>query len=114
MIPTRNGKMYLIVFTKQADKDKKLLKNAGLKQKAQELLNIIAVNPFQEPPSYEKLLGGLSSYYSRRINLYHRLAYRVDENAQQFKDDDGNLYEGIITVKRMWSHYEKLRMFFAF
>lgn len=106
--------MYLIVFTKQAEKDKRLLKNAGLEKKSRELLELLTVNPFTEPPSYEKLLGGLSSYYSRRINLYHRLVYRVDENQEQLKDDEGNVYEGIVTVKRMWSHYDKLRMFFAF
>lgn len=60
--------MYLIRFSKQADKDKKLLKGAGLDKKAKELLNIIAENPFQNPPPYEGLVGNLSGYYSRRIN----------------------------------------------
>ena len=69
--------MYLIRFSKQADKDKKLLKGAGLDRKAKDLLNIIAINPFQNPPPYEQLLGNLSGYYSRRINIQHRLVYEV-------------------------------------
>ena len=63
-------------FTKNAEKDKKLLKSAGLEEKVKKLLNLIANNPFQMPPSYEKLVGDLDGYYSRRINLQHRLVYK--------------------------------------
>ena len=69
--------MWEIRFTKQAEKDKKLLKQAGLDANAKKLLNLIAINPFQTPPSYEKLVGDLKDYYSRRINIKHRLVYRV-------------------------------------
>ena len=69
--------MWIIKFTKNAEKDKKLLKGAGLEEKAKKLLNLIANNPFQTPPSYEKLVGDLEGYYSRRINLQHRLVYKV-------------------------------------
>ena len=69
--------MWEIRFTKQAEKDKKLLKKAGLDANAKKLLNLIAINPFQTPPSYEKLVGDLKDYYSRRINIKHRLVYRV-------------------------------------
>ena len=98
--------MYLVKFSPQAQKDKKLLKAAGLQDKAKNLLNIIAVNPFQNPPCYEKLIGNLRGNFSRRINIQHRLVYDVIENTQQFKDLNGELYEGIIRVKRIWSHYE--------
>ena len=69
--------MWEIRFTKQAEKDKKLLKQARLDANAKKLLNLIAINPFQTPPSYEKLVGDLKDYYSRRINIKHRLVYRV-------------------------------------
>ena len=98
--------MYLIKFSKQADKDKKLLKGARLDGKAKELLNIIANDPFKEPPPYEKLVGNLSGFYSRRINIQHRLVYEV--YAQEIYDD-GVVYEGIVKVARMWTHYDGMR-----
>ena len=98
--------MYLVKFTKPADRDKKKLKAAGLETKAKALLNIIAYNPFQIPPTYEKLLGNLSGFYSRRINIQHRLVYEVLENETKILDFSGNIYEGIVLVKRMWTHYE--------
>ena len=86
--------MYEIVFTKQAQKDKKLLKQAGLDKRTKALLDVIAENPFKNPPRYEKLVGDLAGYYSRRINVQHRLVYQV--------------YEELKTVKvlSMWTHYE--------
>lgn len=83
-----------LVYTKQAQKDAKKLASAGLKEKAQELLFIIASNPFQNPPPYEKLIGDLSGAYSRRINIQHRLVYEV------------LLQEQIVKVLRLWTHYE--------
>ena len=64
--------MWVIKFTKNAEKDKDLLKRAGLANKAKTLLNLIAINPYQTPPSYEKLVGDLAGYYSRRININKR------------------------------------------
>lgn len=86
--------MYSLIFTKQAIKDSKFLKSAGLDDKAKKLLNIVKENPFQNPPPYEKLLGDLSGMYSRRINIQHRLVYAVDEKNNTVK------------VLRMWKHYE--------
>jgi len=83
-----------IVYTRQAQRDAKKIAAAGLRQKAEKLLEILSENPFQTPPPYEKLIGDLSGAYSRRINIQHRLVYQV--------------LEGIRTVKviRMWTHYE--------
>lgn len=86
--------MWIIKFTKNAEKDKKLLKSAGLEEKVKKLLNLISVNPFQTPPSFEKLVGDLDGYYSRRINLQHRLVYKV------YKDIN------VIVIHSMWSHYQ--------
>ena len=83
-----------IVFTKQAQKDAKKLASVGLKEKAQQLFDILSENPFQNPPSYEKLIGDLSGAYSRRINIQHRLVYQV------YKE------EKVVKVIRLWTHYE--------
>lgn len=85
--------MRIIKFTKNAEKDKKLIKSAGLEERVKKLLNLIAKNPFQNPPSYEKLVGDLQGYYSRRINLQHRLVYKVYEDINT------------VVVHSMWSHY---------
>lgn len=83
-----------VVFTKQAQKDARNLASAGLKGKAQALLEILAENPFRTPPAYEKLVGDLAGAYSRRINIQHRLVYQVLEADRTVK------------VLRMWTHYE--------
>ena len=83
-----------LVYTKQAQRDAKKLAESGLKRKAIELLEILKVNPFQNPPPFEKLVGDLSGAYSRRINIQHRLVYQVLEP------------ESIVKVMRMWTHYE--------
>ena len=86
--------MYRVVLTKQAMKDLPKLKAAKLADKAQSLLAIIEQDPYQNPPPYEKLLGKLKGYYSRRINYQHRLVYEVDEEEKK------------VRVLSMWTHYE--------
>lgn len=98
--------MYFIKFSKQADKDKKMLKGAGLEQKAKSLLQVMAANPFQNPPAYERLVGNLTGYYSRRISIQHRLVYQVYSESVVV---DGVEYEGTIKVVRMWTHYDAVR-----
>ena len=83
-----------IVYAKQALKDAKKLAAAGLKPKAQELLEILANDPFQNPPAFEKLVGDLDGSYSRRINIQRRLVYEVFTK------------ERTVRVLRMWTHYE--------
>lgn len=83
-----------LVFTKQAQKDAKKLSESGLKNKAQNLLDILKENPYQNPPPYEKLAGDLSGAYSRRINIQHRLVYQPYDA------------ERIVKVIRLWTHYE--------
>ena len=82
------------MFTKQAQKDAIKIKNAGLKGKTLELLEILKSNPYQNPPSYEKLAGDLAGAYSRRINVKHRLIYQILEEQKMVK------------ILRMWTHYE--------
>jgi toxin YoeB len=83
-----------LVYTKKAQKDAKKLASSGLKNKAQMILDIIEVNPFKNPPPYEKLVGDLAGALSRRINIQHRLVYQVLES------------EKTIKVLRLWTHYE--------
>ena len=83
-----------VAFSKRAKKDKDLLKSVGLSEKARELCLILADNPFQNPPPYEKHIGNLSGCYSRRINVQHRLVYEVDTANH------------IVYVLRMWTHYK--------
>lgn len=98
--------MYRIVYTKQAAKDIKNLKSVGLDGKAKELIETIRRDPFQNPPSYEGLVGNLQGYFSRRINIQHRLVYQVDSTPVII--DDAN-YQGTVKVIRMWTHYNALR-----
>lgn len=86
--------MYKILFSKDAQKDAINLKRSGLHIKCQKLIDIIQHDPFCPNPPYEKLIGDLKGFYSRRINIQHRLTYEVDQPA------------GIVKVLRMWSHYE--------
>ena len=86
--------MWRVVFTKQAQKDAKKLASAGLRSKAEKLLDILRENPYKTPPTFEKLLGDLSGAYSRRINIQHRLVYQILDN------------EKVVKIIRMWTHYE--------
>lgn len=83
-----------VVYAKQALKDAKNLRAAGLKTKAEELLAILKIDPFQNPPSFEKLVGDLAGAYSRRINIHNRLVYEVFAK------------ERVVRVLRLWTHYE--------
>lgn len=83
-----------VVFTKQAQKDAKKLAAAGLRSKAEMLLDSLRENPYKTPPTFAKLLGDLSGAYSRRINIQHRLVYQILDN------------EKVVKVIRMWTHYE--------
>jgi Txe/YoeB family toxin of toxin-antitoxin system len=83
-----------LVFSKHAQKDAKKLAAAGLKERALGLLAVLADDPFQNPPPYEKLVGDLAGTYSRRINIQHRLVYEVFTK------------EKVVRVLRMWTHYE--------
>ena len=98
--------MYKLQFTKQAEKDARLIDNAGLKKNVVKLLRIVCVNPFQSPPPFEALKGDRKGAYSRRINRQHRFVYEVLPNTENYIDDNGVLYQGIVKIIRMWTHYE--------
>ena len=85
---------WTVVFTKQVRKDAKKLSASGLKSKAEAIIEILRENPYQVPPSYEKLIGDLAGAYSRRINIQHRIVYQILDN------------EKTVKVIRMWTHYE--------
>jgi Txe/YoeB family toxin of toxin-antitoxin system len=83
-----------LVYSKYALKDAKKLSAAGLRDKAQALLDILEIDPLQNPPPFEKLVGDLAGAYSRRINIQHRFVYEIFRK------------EKIIRILRMWTHYE--------
>ena len=83
-----------LVCTKQAQKDAKKISAANLKEKTIEVLKILETDPFKSPPPFEKLVGDLTSAYSRRINIQHRVVYQIYEK------------EHVIKIIRMWTHYE--------
>lgn len=86
--------IWKLLYTKQSQKDAKKIAASNLKGKVAELLSVIQINPFQNPPPYEKLVGDFSGAYSRRINVQHRLVYEVIE------------LEKTIKIIRTWTHYE--------
>lgn len=83
-----------VLFTRQAQKDARKLSASGLRPQTERLLEILAEDPFQKPPPFEKLVGDLAGTYSRRISIQHRLVYQVLEE------------ERVVKVLRMWTHYE--------
>ena len=85
---------WAVVYARQAMKDAKKLTVSGLKPKAQELLAVLADDPFRNPPPFEKLVGDLAGAYSRRINIQHRIVYEVFPK------------EKTVRILRMWTHYE--------
>ena len=99
----KNGKEYIIKFSKQAEKDKIKLKSSGLDKNCKNILILMKNAPFCYPPSYEKLSGDLNGLYSRRINIKHRLVYEVYPEAITI---DNVEYEGTVKVVRMWTHYD--------
>ena len=86
--------MYEVKLSKRAQKDLQKLKQSGLSKKARSLVNILKENPWQNPPPYEKLVGDLNGFYSRRINVQHRLGHKVYEA------------EKVVAIYSMWTHYE--------
>lgn len=98
--------MYKIVYEKQAVRDIVNLKSVKLDGKAKELIEIVRVNPFQNPPPYEALVGNLSGLFSRRLNIQHRFIYQVySEKLIEERIE----YEGTVKIIRMWSHYDYLK-----
>ncbi len=86
--------MWKLVYTKQALKYAKKFSTSGLMEKAEKLLEVLRVNPYQVPPPFEKLVGDLFGAYSRRINIQHRIVYQMLEDKKTVK------------VIRLWTHYE--------
>ena len=86
--------IWRVVYTKQTQEDAKNLAAAGLRPRARALLDLLAEDPFRNPPPFEKLIGDLKGAYSRRINIHHRLVYQILEE------------ERVVKVLRLWTHYD--------
>ncbi len=81
-------------FSRAAQKDAVHVQRSHLQAKADALLDLLERDPFETPPPYERLIGDLAGFYSRRLNIHHRLVYRVDKANHR------------VFVERMWTHYE--------
>jgi len=86
--------LFQVLFTKQSLKDLERIKAANLTEKVKSLVSVLKENPYQNPPEYEKLVGSLSGYYSRRINVKQRMVYSVNDSTK------------VVKILRLWSHYE--------
>jgi len=86
--------MYKVLFSREAQKDAAKIKQSNLAKKCQELIAILSTDPYAFAPPYEKLIGNLQGFYSRRLNIQHRLVYEVDD------------LNKIVRVVRMWTHYD--------
>lgn len=85
---------WTVVLSKRATKDARKLRRAGLRPQTEKLLELLTEDPFRSPPHFEKLVGNLAGFYSRRINIQHRLVYRIHQEKR------------VVHVLRMWTHYE--------
>jgi Txe/YoeB family toxin of toxin-antitoxin system len=99
--------MYKIRRTKQAQKDAVNIERAGLKPQVAKIASTVKNNPFEPSQDFEKLKGTKEPTYSRRINGHHRFVYTVFPNTESLKDPNGEIYEGIVKVLRMWTHSTK-------
>ena len=95
-----------VLFTKQAAKDAKKLKAAGLEKKGKQLVGVVRKDPFATPPAFEGLVGSLEGLYSRRISLQHRFVYAVEATPVAV---DGEQFQGTLKVIRQWTHYVSIR-----
>ncbi len=84
-----------VLLHKRAIKDAERIRQAGLEPQVKALIQLLRENPFQNPPQYEKLTGDLQGYYSRRINIQHRLVYTVENETKT------------VRIQSLWTHYER-------
>jgi Txe/YoeB family toxin of toxin-antitoxin system len=88
-------RQFKIVYTKKAQKDiQKAKQYPVIFTNLKDLVALLGNNPFQSPPSYEKLLGDFKGAYSRRLNVQHRLIYQVYKK------------EKIVKIIKVWTHYQ--------
>jgi Txe/YoeB family toxin of toxin-antitoxin system len=99
--------MYKILRTKRAKRDAKICARAGFSAQLDEILDTVAEDPYKPAQHFERLTGDLKGYYSRQINYSNRFLYTVLPNDMGLKDDDSNLYDGIVVAHEAWGHKYK-------
>ena len=102
------GLMYKILNSRQAQKDAVNIERSGLRPQVEKIFATVEYNPFEDSQSFEELKGRLKGKYSRRINKVHRFVYEILPNENNEVDKNGTLYEGIVWVLSMWTHYERI------
>jgi len=96
--------MYKLRWSKQAKRDAETCERAGFKAQLDEILDTVEQSPYEPTQQFERLVGNLKGVYSRRINYYNRLIYTTHPNEEGLRDENGELYEGIVLVHRSWGH----------
>jgi Txe/YoeB family toxin of toxin-antitoxin system len=99
--------MYRIDRSRQAEKDAETCKRAGYKKQLNKIMETIERNPYEPTQFFEKLVGNLKNMYSRHINYHNRVVYSVFPNTENARDDNGDLYDGIVRIHESWGHEYK-------
>jgi Txe/YoeB family toxin of toxin-antitoxin system len=99
--------MYRIDWASQAKKDSQNIESVNLKKQVAKIQGVVQKNPFERTPGhhFERLKGYIPPIYTRMINKQHRYVYTVEENIENAKNEDGEIYRGIVVVHRMWGHF---------
>ena len=97
---------YKVILSRRAFEDLQKLIQSGLGRQAKEITEILMKNPYQTLPRFVRLVSDMNNYFSRCINIQHRYIYQILPNDGKLQGDDGVIYDGIIHVLRMWTHYE--------
>lgn len=73
---------YKIKIKKGARKDLRI-KGNYLEKNFSKLVYQLKDNPYQNNQSFEKLVPPILGFYSRRINIQHRVVYKVNEEKKE-------------------------------
>lgn len=74
-------------------RDAKKIHSANLQKQTDKVLDILETDPYQNPPPFEKLMGNLNGCCSRRVNIQHRVVYKIEPE------------DHTVRILRMFSHY---------
>ncbi|MCL2089577.1 MAG: Txe/YoeB family addiction module toxin [Oscillospiraceae bacterium] len=100
--------MYKVLNSRQAKKDAVNIERNGLRPQVEKIFTTVKRDPFEKSQSFEELKGRLKGKYSRRINIAHRFVYEILPNENNEVDENGAIYEGIVWVLSMWTHYDRV------
>ncbi|WP_395319967.1 Txe/YoeB family addiction module toxin [Fructilactobacillus frigidiflavus] len=87
--------MYRVELSKKVQKKQlKKIKNAGLAKNFDAILTELINNPFSNKQGFEKLQPPVKNWFSRRLNIQHRVVYHIDKESKT------------VFIDSAWQHYE--------